>query len=1053
MVAYQDVSFPLFGGIERKVADLMVQPPKLLVAEHCFSERSGALRRRRALRSLSNTTVDGTTIGSYAAGSVPAALALFQDNLVAFDDPLNPNATTKAPQLYEYSESASAWTEHFGYAPGHVEADSISAHGNGAAGIRGADLAMAAGYTLYASLEGDSTSNEIRISLQDSNGTFLASRLLIFSENTVTATYANLRVVARLNVIYVFFANQTTRDLMVWIIDCSSRATIAASLGTLSLTPVAPVTVATDLHNAGLAVYDVDSNITFGVFVLYKTTTANQLKMGFVNAAGVLASTTTKATTADATSVTCASNLLAAALNGFVYTVSAAADVFAVLMSWSGAAWTTVQTSASLVLFTGGFAENVACRWDSTTKLHIWFTGDVSSGPAPGAGMGTGAATDTARHRIYQRTYTTAGAVATIAPTVLRAWMASRPFLADDGQVYYWAIVGKRLSGSRQPTHFLINAATGLPVARVHLSVAAIYEGGIGSHLPSVVQLLASADSSSHGAWACALMYITSAFNGTADNNDGLNVGLRAVRWFPQHFQSHQTAEVGGALCLAGGILQEYDGYSVVENNFLAFTESDLINLARAVTGAMTASGLYYYRIIPEWANAAGERSRGTDLGPSVSVTLGAGDGSVALTWPSLIMTRKTATLVGAGGVKEFVWGIYRTGANPASNKAAYHRVGQASNITSGDSITFTDSMADTVAATNEELYLDSGELDHLAPNSNHIMCSGKGRVFLAGDPETPQTVVFSLLRAPEDPLSFNDALTIALPDRGGAITGLAVMNETLVVFKKTAIYRVRGDGPDNTLSSGSFLDPELISDGVGCEGQRSIVVTPLGVMFKSPRGFQLLDAGFQVQYIGAPLEGLTGSDNPSTPGSPISGAVLLPMDQQVRFAGASTWIYDYWNKQWYLFNNTGLGAGPSVAWHGAHAFCGTSAVQYEDDSAVYAGSPMRVVLALMKGSTSQEDLRVRRVGLTGSVAGVSGAVSTNLYANQKTAIAQTNSLAAIPPGAFFRQVRTGRDARVISTLEVELTDAGGSNGILSLNEIIFEVGVRGAGPSGRVAP
>jgi hypothetical protein len=1053
-VQYKNVPFPLYGGIETKVADLMVQPPKLLVAENCFSARPGSLRRRRALATLSNTTVDGTTLGSYAAGGTAAAVALYKGNLVAFDDAINPSAITRAPNLYEYSESAGAWSEHFGYAPGHVEAEGISTHGNGSGGIRSADMAVANSYTLYASVEGDTTA-DIRVSLQDANGTFLGSRVLIFSEATATPTYANLRVIARLNVIYVFFAKQSTRDLMVWIIDCTSRATIASALGTLTVTPIAAVTVAADLHAAGLAVYDVDSNSAFGIFLVYKTTTANQIKLGFVNASGVLASTTTKATTADATSVTCAAGfVLTTSIHGIVYTVSAAADVFAFLMSWNGAAWTTVQTSIALAAFAGGFVENVACRFDSATVLRIWYTGDASTGPAVTGAMGAGAAQDTARHRIFQKTYTTAGVAASGGLTVLRAWMASRPFQGVDGQLYFWAIVGKRLTKSKQPTHFLINAVSCTPVARVHVGVAAIYEGGIGSHLPSVVQLTADPDGSNYGAFASALMYITHAVNGTADNDNGRNVGLRAVRWFLHHYQSHQLAEVGESLYMAGGILQYYDGYSMVESGFLAYTESDLINMAPSPTGSMTPSAIYYYRLVPEFTNARGEREQGTDTGPSVSVTLGAGDGQVTVTFPSLIMTRKMLTLVGAGGTADLVWGVYRTGANPASNAAAYNRVGQVINNTTADQMSFTDGMSDANAALNEELYLVSGQVDHLAPNSNHLMCIGKGRMFLAGDPESPHTVFVSLLRSPGEPLSFNDALQIVLPDLGGKITGMAVMNEALVVFKQTAIYRVRGDGPDNTLTSGSFLDPELIATGIGCDGQRSVVVTPMGVMFKSARGFQLLTPGYEVEYIGAPLEGLTGSDNPSSSGSVIDGAVLLPMAQHVRFCGSSTWIYDYWQKQWYLFSNQGLLRGPGVEWNGVVTGAGSAGIQYEDDGASYTLGQMRIVLALLKGQSSQEDLHVRRVALTGLIENDVDGFTVKLYANRKTTIAQTNAFAARPVGPMAEQFRTVDAARIVSMLKVEVIDNNETpTGILTLNEIIFEVGARSSGLSARIAP
>jgi hypothetical protein len=1042
-IRYKDVPFPLYGGIETKVADLMVQPPKLLVAEHCFSARSGSLRRRRALSTLTNLTVDGGTIATIAGGGNMAAVALYKKRLLAFDLP------SIAAGVYQYSEQAARWTEHGTYAPGVIQGENISASGGGQL-IEQAESDVCGNYTLTAQVEDgpdDSgvLNSTVRVSLQDLNGVFICHRMQIFTNNTgvFTGGALNLRVTHFGSQFYVFFADDANHDLKVWLLDVTSPATITTALNASGGgSAAAPVTVASDLSAiAGLAVFDVAPSLGNGIFVAYKTTTVNQLKLGFVNAVGVLASTTTLATAAGVISVAVAVSATAnpATRHGVTYiTGIAGADVYAVHLSWNGAAWAVTATSAAIDAFVGDPAVSVACRYDSSTVLRIWYTADRTTGVA---------AADTSRYVTYQSTYTTAGVVAARVLRLRRAALASRPFQAADGKLYYWVIVGRRSvpSSSVQTSHFLIESATGLPVAATNINVA----------LSPIQAPVTVADRSP--AMLASLPYLTQAVDGSSFQQ---NVGVRNVSWSLVHEQSHKVVEAGDCLYLAGGLMQQFDGNSFVEAGFLRFVESDTIGVAQSTVGGtrLTLLGKYYVRVIPETYNARGERDLGTDTGPVATFTLTGGNDTLTYTVPTITMTRKrrTNSVVSSHQTARdnVVFGIYRTAVNPTSTAAPFYRVGQVTNDPTVDQVTFVDGTPDSEITDNEQLYLGSGEQSHTIAPIAHIMCEGSGRVFMAGDTERQQAVFFSLLRQPGDPLAFNLAMSIIMPDHGGAITALAVMNEALVVFKERAIYRVRGPGPDNTLATGSFFEPELIVNDIGCEGQRSVVVTPLGIMFKSARGFQLLDPGYQVEYIGAPLEGLVGNDNPNASGSPITGAVLLPMDQQVRFNGASVWVYDYWNKVWSLFSNAGLFSGPSVEWNGIATGVAAAGIQYEDDAATYGLGQMRLVLALLKGQSAQEDLHVRRVAVTGTVDNDVAGFTVKLYANRKAAVAQTNVFAARPVGPVDEQFRTVDAARIVSTLKVEILDNNESTtGILTLNEVIFEVGSRGEGLSARVAP
>lgn len=1027
---FDSAGFKFVAGVETKVAELTLPPPKLLVAENCFAERTGALRKRKGITTLSNSTVDAGT-----ADANPEALARYKNRLMLFGGP----ASTAA--VYEYSETAARWTEHGTYAPGVLQFENMSASGGGQ-GVYQVESDVCSGYTLTAEVnEGPNDSGTfnatVRVSLQDAFGTFICHRMQVFSNGSgaTVSGLLNLRVVHRDTKFYVFFADDANRDLKVWICDVASAATITTAIGASGGgSSSSPVTVAANLHATGMPAFDVVASGSNGIFLAYRTSTANRITIGFVDTVGGFAGTTNLTTTGDAIQVAVAFSTTA--IHGVSYINGAASDVFAVLLSWSGSAWTTTSTSAALDTFAGDPAVSLACRFDSSTTLRMWYTADRTNGTAT---------LDTGRHITFQSTYNSSGVSAVRVLRVRRAILASRPFLATDSKLYYWVLVGRRsVTTPVQPTHFLIESATGLPVAMANYGVAATL-------LQAPVAV-----TDRDGAYLASLLYITKIVDGAPSAVLGAeNVGVRNVSWFLEHPQSHKVLEVGESLYMAGGLLQHYDGVSFVEAGFLRYVESDTIGLAQSTVGGtkLTLLGQYYYRVIPEWVNSRGEREQGTDSGPLATFTLTGGNDTITLTIPTLMMTRKRRTNAVASNHhtarNELVWAIYRTGPNPASRSAPFYRIGQVANSTSADDVTFVDGNADSTITDNEQLYLSNGEVSHTAAPTCHIMAEGNGRVFLAG--ADANTVYYSLIRSPGEPVNFNAAFTIIVPDFGGSITGLAIMNDALVVLKERAIYRVRGAGPNNTLSDGgSFFDPELVSNEVGLVGQRSIVVAPFGVMFQSPRGIYLLTSGYQLEYVGASLEGLTGSQAVSTTNA-INGAVLLTLDQQVRFTSDSiTWVFDYYHKIWTVYTNQNI-SGPSVEWNAAHAWAGTDDVQYEA-ATVFTAANMRVVLAIIHMPQSmQESFRVRLVGVTGEFMAGGGSLRVKLYANHSASVGQTSSETGLTQGNFFRQYGIAAGCRVVSALKVEIDDNGSTTATLSLNEVVLELARRRRGPSSRV--
>lgn len=1033
---WQIVRWPLVGELNTKIADVNLAGPKLKECKNAFIDQTSRLRKRRGVSSLSTSTVDNGTIDA------PVALHRYKKSIVAMSGPSTPNT-------FEWSDKTQRWTEHKKYVPGYVQATQISSailgrNDNTAAvsmtGTWQADSASTNGYTLYAQVEtGDApVVTTIRVTLVDASGTILCHRLILKTASGAStvgdfgARYA-LRVVALGNAFYVIWNYEGIRKLCTWICDTTSAATITTAIGTDAAAPALAVETVSDLNAApNTAAFDVAPSGANGVFIAYRMTGVTTIKMGFINAAGALVNTSTIATTgaplAVGVSVTGTSHAVVY-FNGNVVT-----DVYAVLRTWNGAAWATTITSGALHTLVGNPVQNICCRWDDVATLRIWYTADqVIVG------------NDSATHRVYQLTYSTVG-ISVLARTMRRSYLVSRPQLGADGNLYVWIMQGFRLgTQSFQPSHYLVNSSTGLGQIALWPVMTQVNAGVAGLTFLSIATLT-SLNVDQDGALSAALIF---SGRGQPDSGPG-NIGVKSIRWYldtPSGSlrQNMKSVEAADSLFLAGGLAQQYDGDRWTQIGFLRTTEMDVVSLSQAA-GAGLAPGQYWYRIVEEWTNARGKREQGFDSGP-VSITLVAGNGKVTILIPTQQMTYKYIddNVTGSSFVKmsrsDSVFAIYRSVVNPATSQTSYYRVGTCTNDRFlNDQAQFIDTMVDTVLTTQEIYYRVSGEAQHNAPPPITILCDGNQRLFGAGVPGEPYTIWPTLQRGPEDAPTFSEELKFTVPEIGGDITALAVMNDTLVIFKERAIYRVRGDGPSNTLASGIFLPAELISTEIGCVSQRSVLVTPLGIVFMSNRGFFRVTPDHQVVYMSPELEGLTGLDVPTDPANDLNGVVLLKFEQQIRWTSPSRiWVYDYFHSSWSIYDSQVV-AGPSMDYRDRHAWPGSGTAQLESDSVIFTAANMSFRTGKLK---LPDEYICRFVGVTGEVT-TSANMKINIYPDDGDAPINIFSGTLLPAGSLKTWDRVPADSAIMEMVEVEVNDFGTpSPGALSVSEIVLEVGSR----------
>ncbi len=923
---FEPVPYPLSGGVDTKFHGLVLPPPKLQVCKNAYADQTGSLQRRFGRSLLTSNIQGGATVGTLTA------LSTYKNNLLGFTmgDPNVPGAA------YEYSQTEAKWVAKGDVESPRVRSENIAKSGAEAGALQG-DSSTANGVTVHAYVEqepsGANLQSSVRITVIDANGTVLKKAYTLYATTTASADRViGVRCVARANLVYVFWYDPDLTDLRVAILD----ATSSSSLGTMEPTPV---TVTGDIGPTSPH-FDVASNSTYGIFVAWNDTTASQLSFGFVDTSGALVNTSTTAAVSDFIVDGFISVAVATgnAMHGIAYVVGTQPnDVYALHRSFNGTAWSVTATSGALdtAVPGGTLVRNLGCSYSGGSVLRLVYT-----------------IADTANPTVYQAQYSTAGAASSRIGTLRHSWLASKPRLGlDDTKFYFWVVANSGASNAATRVLFLMRQ-DGVVVAKALDVQGAFKVYNTPVSLPRIEASLAAGATR----FGVTVPYLTGALASVGFQSQVL--GLRRVLVDMVHEDSHEAVEAAGeSLHMAGGYLQMYDGESFVEAAImLPLDTGSVADPAQATIAGthLTATAIYAYHFIYAWSDLRGQRVLGTNLGVKTCPVLTGTNNQHTFTLPTLAHTRMLAPRGDA------VILVYRTLANPTADSPHYY-IGQVTNDPTASTVTFVDTVADTAAATSETFYQDTGELENTAPPTGYLLAAGNGRVFVAGIADLPNTVVPSKIRTDGRVLEFSDFLPrIVVPDAGGPITALAVLNETLVIFKKSAIYRVRGDGPNN-LGFGDWLTPELVSADTGTAIARSVVVTPMGVMFEGVKGKMLLTQAYTLAYVGAPLEKL------SAPGT-CKGAVLVPALQQVRFSyAATTHVYDYYHQQWYVFTHGSDGA--TCRWNDVHTALDTGVVY--DDAAVWtdAGDPYTMEITLgwvTSPRTRRGDLQVRQVALTG---------------------------------------------------------------------------------------
>lgn len=365
-----------------------------------------------------------------------------------------------------------------------------------------------------------------------------------------------------------------------------------------------------------------------------------------------------------------------------------------------------------------------------------------------------------------------------------------------------------------------------------------------------------------------------------------------------------RSAKLGPCSLMAGGAPAWWDGISALPYGF--YQAPQIVSVAAAAGGSMVA-GTYSYVATYAWTDAAGLLHRSMPSPPVMGTTSG-GNLSLTVTVRTTSAGKQHASYGATNVANPVIIEIWRTtvgGTGPHYRLTREPIYQMLINEPAAGSRVLTDTRADadiTGAAAGDalnkqpQLYTDLGELENVPPPAFVTCITHRPR--LAGIGPDLRTVWLSKDSTIDATLApgFNEALTLAFPSDK---TALASLDAVLVVFGEDSIDVVHGDGPDDKGDQNTWQIQSVQTD-VGCINPRSVVTTPMGVVFESRRGLDLLDRGLGVTTVLGRNVVDTLALYPN-----ITSAVLVAEHNEIRFtcddgSNGIVLAYDYQSKIWF---------------------------------------------------------------------------------------------------------------------------------------------------------
>lgn len=351
-------------------------------------------------------------------------------------------------------------------------------------------------------------------------------------------------------------------------------------------------------------------------------------------------------------------------------------------------------------------------------------------------------------------------------------------------------------------------------------------------------------------------------------------------------YNSNSRSQIGRNLHFSGGYLAEFDGVEMFENGFLSNPRLIAPNVASA--GALT--GTFSYCIVLSYTDSSGQITRSA---PSSIVSSG------AIVAKKSIFTI-TPTRIGRK-LENCTVELYRTINN---GTVFYFTKSAVQDFYTTNSVTIEDEESDTNLQSRPQLYTTGDVLPHDPAPACKSIAQGGNRLILGGL-EDEDEIAFSKKKLFGEAVNFSDFFRIRIDTSqyniSGGVTAVGYMDDKIIVFKRNSIFYISGDGPNELGANDSFISPELITSETGCTEPRSVVLSPLGIMFKGEKGIYLLSRGLQSQYVGSGIEDYNDHNCAAAVHVDKKNLVVFTLVKDGEGVQAK---FDYLTQQWAVITN-----------------------------------------------------------------------------------------------------------------------------------------------------